>query len=640
MINNRQEQLDSFYHEIFGKSKEAETIREPIADLILEPDANPPQDKLEKLLENTQFMETWEHRRNFPSPSEYDLALASFAKNDDWEYQEIADLIIAFRRNHGETQKDREKALRPDYIQRIMAKVSDKDNKRIKMSTQLLEVIDGTGMEFFHTPDKVPYIVIKRDNHFENWPLESRVVRDYLARYLYEITESAPSSQTLQDVLTVLRGKALFSGGEEAVYIRLAEFDDKIYLDIGDSEWNVIEISAKGWRIVKESPIRFVRSRGMLALPLPQKNGDINELKRALNITEDEWPLLLGWLSGAFMPNGPFPVLVISGEQGSAKSTVAKMLRLLVDPSTIPLRALPKEERDLAIAARNAWLLVFDNVSYISSSLSDAICRLATGGGFATRELYANAEEVLFTATRPIIFNGIGDMATRSDLLDRTIFLTLPVISSDKRRTEAEIWEEFESIRPKILGLLLDAVSQALKNVGAIEVEDLPRMADFVKWVYAGISALGIDPVDFLEAYRWNIQDINQLALESSPAANAIMMLAANLKEGGRWEGTATELLERLCIDTDDGVQHQRDWPKNPRALSAILKRLAPNLRAIGVDVTYGRGHGEKIIYIRKGKQGYTTPRKRKYVMVTKLDTGGIRIQLNPEGFPVTQADN
>jgi len=352
-------------------------------------------------------------------------------------------------------------------------------------------------------------------------------------------------------------------------------------------------------------------------------------MRDLLNIASADWPLVLAWLIGAFMPQGPFPVLVLTGEQGSAKSTVARMIRSLVDPSTIPLRSLPRQERDLAISAGNSWIMAFDNVSYLTTWLSDAICRLATGGGFATRELYANAEEALFTATRPIMLNGIGDIATRSDLLDRVIFIILPTIPNDKRRTEVDLWKAFERVRPLVLGLLLDAVSLALRNVDSVELDDMPRMADFAKWVVAAIPAFGIDPNDFLEAYEGNIQDIHGLALESTPAAREIMRLAGELREGGEWAGTATDLLEKLSVEAGDLAQRRRDWPKSPRALGAILGRLTPNLRAVGVDITRDRGSGERLIHIRKGEQKYRTPAKYKEkCTVTKLESGGLRIQI------------
>jgi len=500
------------------------------------------------------------------------------------------------------------------------AQVGDKDKKRPAAATQLLELTKD--IELFHTPDKMPYAIIKQGDHAEVWPLENRIIKDFLARRYYEEKGSAISTQTIQNVLTVLRGYALFTGREEPVYTRLAAYGGDTYLDLCNPDWSVVRITSQGWQEIQSSPIHFVRSRGMTALPAPQAGGDVNELREFLNMTNNDWPLLLAWLIGAFMPSGPYPVLVLTGEQGSAKSTVAKMIRSLVDPSTIPLRSLPRQERDLAISASNSWILAFDNVSYLTDWLSDAICRLATGGGFATRELYANAEEVLFTATRPVILNGIGDIATRSDLLDRAIIITLPTIPNDRRRSEVDLWKEFEIVRPTFLARFLDAISLALRNVISVRLDDMPRMADFARWVIGAIPALGVDPSNFLATYRGNIQDINLLALESAPVAREIMILASELPEGGKWVGTATELLDKLSFGVGETAERRKDWPKSARALGTILRRLAPNLRAVGADITWDRGGGERLIYIRKGKQNYNVPAKHKKAkIVTKTGT-------------------
>ena len=89
---------------------------------------------------------------------------------------------------------------------------------------------------------------------------------------------------------------------------------------------------------------------------------------------------------------GPCPLLAISGEQGSAKTVLSKILKALIDPSAAPVRALPREERELMIAANNGYLLAFDNLSGLPAWLSDALCRLASGGIFAVRQLYTDDE--------------------------------------------------------------------------------------------------------------------------------------------------------------------------------------------------------------------------------------------------------
>jgi hypothetical protein len=127
----------------------------------------------------------------------------------------------------------------------------------------------------------------------------------------------------------------------------------------------------------------------MLPLPYPREGGSITSLRGFVNVAnDDDWALLLAWLVAAFRPHGPYPVLVLHGEQGSAKSTVARVLRALVDPGTASLRSEPRDARDLIISATNGWCVALDNLSHLPVWLSDAICSLATGGGFGTRELF------------------------------------------------------------------------------------------------------------------------------------------------------------------------------------------------------------------------------------------------------------
>jgi hypothetical protein len=282
---------------------------------------------------------------------------------------------------------------------------------------------------------------------------------------------------------------------------------------------------------------------------------------------------------------------VLGGEQGSAKSTLARALRALVDPNAAPLRSAPRDGRDLIIAAMNSWVLSFDNLSGIPLWLSDALCRIATGGGFATRELYTDSEEVIFSATRPVIVNGIDDLATRGDLRDRAIVLTLPNIDESKRRSEADLWRQFERVRGRILGAMLDAVSAGLRREPTVKLDSLPRMADFARWVVACGPALGVEPETFMMAYRGNRAAAVDLGIETSPVGPALVaMISTRL----HWCGTATELLEELSSDswTDETTRRRRSWPQDPRALSGMLRRLAPDLRSTGIEVEFGREPG------------------------------------------------
>lgn len=316
------------------------------------------------------------------------------------------------------------------------------------------------------------------------------------------------------------------------------------------------------------------------------------------------WPMVLAWLVAALRPCGPYPALDVHGEQGSAKSTMARALRSLVDPSTAPLRGTPRDERDLMIAASNSWVLAFDNVSWLPDWLSDALCRLATGGGLSTRQLYTDQDEIIFAGQRPIILNGIGEFVAGSDLRDRVLTVTCPTIEEADRRDEEGFWKAFEAARPRLLGALLDAVSMALKNLPTTVLTRLPRMADFARWVTAAEPALGWPSGAFLSTYAGNRRMAVEQSLELDPVGTAVRQLA----ESEQWDGAVGELLERLRPLVADHVRNSRDWPRNARGLSNRLHRPAPALRQVGVLLEFrSRTKKGRVVSIRKGLQATIT---------------------------------
>jgi hypothetical protein len=328
--------------------------------------------------------------------------------------------------------------------------------------------------ELFHTPGGAGFADLDIDGHRETWPIRAKGFRRWLARRFYEETGGAPSSEALQSALNVIEAEAYFYAPERVVHVRVGGLDGRLYLDLGDETWRAVEIDATGWRVIDDPPVRFRRASGMKPMPIPVGGGSVDALRSFLNVQSDaDFVLVVAWALACLRNRGPYPVIVLSGEQGSAKSTFSAILRALLDPNTAPLRALPREDRDLFIAASNGHVLAFDNVSGLPAWISDTLCRLATGGGFAVRQLYSDQDEVLFDAARPVILNGIEDIVTRPDLADRA----LEPIPEERRRPEQELWAAFEAERPRILGVLLDAVAKGLAMLPQTKLEKLPRMA-------------------------------------------------------------------------------------------------------------------------------------------------------------------
>jgi hypothetical protein len=346
--------------------------------------------------------------------------------------------------------------------------------------------------------------------------------------------------------------------------------------------------------------VRFRRAAGMLPLPVPQGGGSIEELASFLNLpSRNDFVLVVAWLLATLRAGGPYPALAISGEQGSAKTVLSKLLKDLVDPNVAPVRALAREERDLVIAANNSHILAFDNLSGLPHALSDALCRLATGASFGLRQLYTDADEVLFQAARPILLNSIDDVIGRSDLADRALFLTLPPIADRRRRVERQLWREFEIARPRILGSLLDAAAHGLRNVAGIHLAELPRMADFALWATACETAFW-PAGTFTQAYQANRRAAIEGIIDADPVAACVREI---MTERNSWSGSAADLLRAGGSRSGDGISRDRTaWPKNPRALAGRLRRAQTFLRALGIDIAFSReGHaGSRIIRIRR----------------------------------------
>jgi hypothetical protein len=440
--------------------------------------------------------------------------------------------------------------------------------------------------ELWHDPERVAYGSVPVDRHLENHELGSDGFKNWLAWRAYEGVGIAPAADTIEAALRVAKGLALNRGPCCKTWRRVAEHDGRLYLDLGCSRWRAVEIAAVGgWRIVDAAPVKFLRSRGMEPLPEPETGETIELLREFVNVESDaDFRLMLAWLAAAFRPGGPFPILTFTGQQGASKSTLARICRLLTDPNASPIRSVPKDERDLIVSAFNSWLLVYDNLSSVPAWLSDALCRLSTGGGFATRQLHSDRDETIFAAQRPIVLNGIGDLAARPDLADRALSIMLPPIPDDQRREERELWAAFEAARPKILGALLDAVAAGLRHLPDIRLDRRPRMADFATWAEACATGFGWEPGEFLRDYDENRSDAVAAAAEASPLVPAIeAVLARTGLDVTGFGGTAAELLDRLGEVCGEAERRARWYPATASQLGSALRRIAPLLRWRGI---------------------------------------------------------
>jgi len=451
--------------------------------------------------------------------------------------------------------------------------------------------------KFFHTAEGDAYASIAVENHIENVKVRSKFFRQWLGRLYYQDAGKPVGGAAIKDAVEALEAEGRYDGPELPLHIRYAWFQGAIFIDLCNKTWDQVMVSKNGWQIIgsAESPVKFLRAQGMGPLPIPVQGGSIDLLRKYLNIeNESDWVMIVSWLVGSMRPSGPFAGLVLQGEQGTSKTFTAKLLRDLVDPSSVPSQSLPRSERDLVIAADKSWVLNFDNLSYLSAQISDALCRLSTGGGFRTRALYTDDGERLFNNVRPIIMNGISDIATRHDLADRCIVILLPTIPKDKRRPEKELNMYWELTKDKLFGALCSALVVALANIESVKFPYLPRMADFAAWASAAETAFGWAPGTFMREYENNQRSLVQIALEADPVAVGVIRLVHKHPDH-EWHGSASSL--KRILEADQELAYQKNWPRSANVLSGRLRRAAASLREIGIDITWTKS-GKREIHI------------------------------------------
>lgn len=459
------------------------------------------------------------------------------------------------------------------------------------------------GVEMFSTPEGKVFASFQVDDHRETWPAESEVTRMHLMRLYYGHAGRTPSEQALKDATRMLKADAVFEHDVQEVHTRVGRGSDgALYVDLCGPKWRAVRMTAEGWEVVSNPAVRFRRSRSMMQLPEPAEKGDISELRRFVNATSTAWILVVAWLVAAFRPEGPYPVLVLQGEQGSAKSTLARFLRSLIDPSAAMLRSVSRSTRDLMITAMNSHVLAFDNLSGLKPWLQDALCTLSTGGGFATRELHTDTNEIIFSATRPIVLTGIEDIATRDDLAERSLILELNAISPSKRKPERDLNSDFADAAPAIMAGLFDALVAAERRIDSTTVEDAPRMADFAEWVVAAEPALPWDDGDFIATYDENREAAVLDNININPLARGICELIEG-RFSNSWDGTPTELKDELDEIVPDNEQDASAYPGSASWVTRKLRRVKPMLRKAGIEVEDYRTNGKRKIRITLDSQ-------------------------------------
>jgi hypothetical protein len=482
-------------------------------------------------------------------------------------------------------------------------KPKPKPKPKVKKPTQAKRILAlaNANVAFFTTADNVPWVTVRQKGHSEHWGLRDPKFRRFLTTLYYAKEGDAPTDRALKSALEILEYKAR-AADVERVYQRVARLSNKIVVDLGNDAWQAVEVTADGWEVVDNPCVKFRRTQNTGELPLPTRGGSFDDLRPLLATDDHNFALFRGAVLDAYKGRGPFMAMIVTGEQGSAKSWACRFYRMVVDPlRKAPLSSLPREEKDLGVDGVNEYLLVYDNVSYLPQWLSDALCRVCTGGGIKSRALYTDNTQSVFDICNPVCLNGIPDFAESNDLLGRAVIIRQPYIPENQRIDEETLMSRFDEIKANVFGGILDDLANGLRNIQTTNVPKLPRMADSAKWVTA---CLGNDT--FLAAYRENIAEAIEIGVEASPIAGLIkkMLVATDGTMPGKWEGTASELLDRvraLAFNEGGDLPNLKNFPQRPNALTNRLRRDAPALRAIGINIEFGRSKRKRLITLSMG---------------------------------------
>lgn len=489
----------------------------------------------------------------------------------------------------------------PDWKKK--SKSSNKEEGESKETQSDILINAGSEAKLFCDAIEEKYAAVEINGHIEVYKINSKKFKMWLTKKYYDETKKAPGSDAMNQALGVFEMKAMYEGEEKTLSRRCTKHEGNFYYDLADKDWTNVVIEKDSWKLIHNAPILFIRNKNMKAQVIPEQYSELSILNKHYRYTnkEDEILHMVNMVT-KFIPDIPHPIDVIHGEKGSSKTTSMKKDRSIVDPSVRDVVSMPTSKEDLALILSNNYMPCFDNLDNITAEKSDMLCMAATGGGFSKRTLYTDDDETILYFKEPVSLNGINVVATRADLLDRSILFELERIPPEERKEESIIWEEFDRDKPKILGAIFTTLSKAMTIYDDVKLDRMGRMADFTRWGYAIAEVAGIGGETFLNAYLNNQSRANEEAVESNPVAAAVMKMMNTVNS---WDGTVAKLLGELnrIAERESINTHSKLWAKEPNVLSRRLKEVKSNLELIGIYYTIRHHNSGKKISIRNGTE-------------------------------------
>ncbi|HUW13097.1 MAG TPA: hypothetical protein VM537_25455, partial [Anaerolineae bacterium] len=278
---------------------------------------------------------------------------------------------------------------------------SEEGGKRESQATLLIDLVLTQCVHLFHDERREPYATVPLAGRRQIMAVGSRHFRDWLSSLAWKDMGKALGGDVLAAACQVLAGKARFESPQCPLQVRCAWYGDAIWIDLDGSR--AVQVRPDGWEIVLEPPILFRSFPHQRALPEPVKGGNPREVLQFLNLRDhDAEVLLLCYLVAALVPDIPVAALVVHGPQGSAKTTLLKVLKRLLDPSAVEVRGSIRDPGEFAQAAFQTRVLFFDNLSRMPQWFSDALCRTVSGEGWSKRTLYTDEDTTVLEYQRVV----------------------------------------------------------------------------------------------------------------------------------------------------------------------------------------------------------------------------------------------
>ena len=421
------------------------------------------------------------------------------------------------------------------------------------IAEKLIGLITQNSNLFFKDQHDTPFARIHNTDHYEIVRVGSDRFKRYLCRLYYESENKVANTEALTNAVQVLQAKAEYKGDTIPLSLRIAWNNGNLLYDLTNEKWQCVRVTKECWHLLDETPTPMFMKYNQITQVQPNSNYEPDIFDKFLELTnlkrEQDRILLKVYIASLFIPDIPHTMLILHGEQGSAKSTLQTLIKKLVDPSKPTLLTIHNNRTEFVQQLAHNHVAYYDNVKRTPRWLSDEACKAVTGIGQTKRKLYSDDDDIVYEYKRCLGFNGINISLTEPDVLDRSLLIELDRVPIENRKIESDINAEFMKLRPMLLGYIFDILVKVLQIISTVKLDDLPRMADFALWGEAIARAMGYRELEFIDAYYGNIHQQNIEAVESYPIAQAVEKFVDSwYKEEleACWQGSTSKLLQDL----------------------------------------------------------------------------------------------